>query len=308
MRALAGRRESRRFALAIRLVFGRKNAVRDLLHGELDIFVALGGSQLRQIAVPGQLHVGAEAIGPLSGFQHQSFRCAWNSFQVNISAEAVIDSKELGHAHQLFHRVIGTLNNARAEKQPFDVIPFVKFDGEEHNLFGGKPRPGSVAGDAIDAIAAVIDAIVCQQQLEQGNTASVRCIAVANPDAVGVTQPARNASAFGAAAGARGVVLGSIGQNTQLLLYLHPGIRCAKRLNSSSFRLSFATRSSVVEWALQQTYRLTGRAFFFVYYAACHCDRAGERNKRFVSTPDIKDVEADLLRPGVQAVSGDELV
>src|SRR5829696_4049584 len=106
---------------------------------------------------------------------------------MNVSTKAFPVSKSLRHEDKLFHRIVGVLNNARAQKEAFNVVPFVEIDRKLDHLFGLKSRSLHVRRAAIDAVRAVPNADVREQELEQRYTPPVRRIAVANTHAFGVT-------------------------------------------------------------------------------------------------------------------------
>ena len=78
-----------------------------------------------------------------------------------------------GLVNQL-HGMIGVIQNARAQKQPLDVIPAVKFNGELTHLIRRKGSPHHIIGTAVHTIFAIIDTLVGKQNLEKGNTTAVR--------------------------------------------------------------------------------------------------------------------------------------
>ncbi len=81
------------------------------------------------------------------------------------------------------------------KKQPFNVIALVELGGEEYDFFGCEARRGGIAGNAIHTIAAVVNAVVGEQKLEEGNATAVGSVAMTNTHAGGVAQ-----AAFGPAA------------------------------------------------------------------------------------------------------------
>ena len=98
---------------------------------------------------------------------------------------------------ELLHRVIGRLDDPRREEQPLDVVAFVEVQSERDHLFRREPGATDVRGDAIDAEDAVIGAEVGQQDFEQRNAASIRCVGVADSRAVGVADAFTSAGPLG---------------------------------------------------------------------------------------------------------------
>src|SRR5581483_3826952 len=109
-------------------------------------------------------------------------------FQMNISAEELFVAKQFGHPYHLLHRVIGILDNTGAQEQALDIIALVELSCEENDLFGSKPGTGRVTRDSIYTIAAIVDAVVGQQDLQKGNAASVGSKAVADSNTVGIAE------------------------------------------------------------------------------------------------------------------------
>ncbi len=134
------------------------------------------------------------------------------------------DAQGPGDAHHLFHRIIGGANDARGQEQPLDIIAPIEFDRQPDDLFGGKPCSFDIAGGAIDAIGAVIDAEIGHQDFQEGNAAPVRGIGMADSGAFGRAQPA----ACGripfrrAARCAGGIIFGGVGQDGKTILQRFP--------------------------------------------------------------------------------------
>jgi hypothetical protein len=60
----------------------------------------------------------------------------------------------------LFHGEVGAADDTGAEEEPFDVVPFVEIEGESDDFFGGEASTADVAGAAVDAVVAVVEADV----------------------------------------------------------------------------------------------------------------------------------------------------
>jgi hypothetical protein len=77
-------------------------------------------------------------------------------------------------------------------------------------------RVGPLAADAVDAVQAVVDAEVGEQDLQQADAAAVGRIAVADAHAFGAADatPAQRVPLVGAPGGAGSVVLGGVGQDS----------------------------------------------------------------------------------------------
>lgn len=142
---------------------------------------------------------------------------------MDIAAKLVHFAQQTRHFNQLFHGVIRRADDPGAQKQPAHAIATVEVQGQGDHFFRRKARAGHITGAAIDAVLAVIQTKVGQQDFQQRNAAPVRRIAVADAHAIGGTQAGFVLrTALGCAtAGARRVVLGGVGQYTELVDELH---------------------------------------------------------------------------------------
>ena len=60
------------------------------------------------------------------------------------------------HFHNLLHRVIRALDDAARKEQALDAIATIEVERQCHHLVDGKARSLYVAGNAVDAIQAVV--------------------------------------------------------------------------------------------------------------------------------------------------------
>ena len=79
---------------------------------------------------------------------------------MDIAGEPVLHAKRAGDSDELLHGVVGAANDPRAEEQPFDVIAAVKLERERHDLVGRKARATDTARLAINAITAIVNAVI----------------------------------------------------------------------------------------------------------------------------------------------------
>ena len=101
-----------------------------------------------------------------------------------------------------------------AEEEALDVVAPVEIERELHHFLGREARAAHVAGDAVDAVEAVVDAVVGEQDLQQRNAAAIGRVAVADAGAGGGAEAAAARVALGrAAARAGGVVFGGVGED-----------------------------------------------------------------------------------------------
>ncbi len=175
----------------------------------------------RQGAQPGfggQFDVDRQAVGVTPGAGQQFRRGLGNGLEVDVAGVAVFFAQLPGHLHHLLHGVVRIADDAAGEEQPLDVVALVEVQGERDHLVHAEARAWHIAGHAIDAIGAVVDAEVGQQNLQQRYAAAIGRIAVADAHALGAADTAAGAriALARAAGGAGGVVFGGIGQNGQL--------------------------------------------------------------------------------------------
>src|SRR5690606_7891906 len=104
-----------------------------------------------------------------------------------------------------------------------DVVALVEIQRQPDHLVGGEARAPHVAGHAVDAVHAVEDAEVGQQDLQQRHAAPVRRVRVADAHATGAADATglRRVPLGRAAGGARRVVLGRVGQYREFFGDVH---------------------------------------------------------------------------------------
>ena len=136
---------------------------------------------------------------------------------MDIAAKAVVAAQLLRHQDHLLHGVVGRADDARGEKQALDIVALVELDRERHHLVDGELRPLHVGRAPIDAIGAVEQAVIGEQDLEQGYAAPVRRVGVADAGSHRRTQAAHIRLALGrAGGGAGGIVFRRVRQDAQL--------------------------------------------------------------------------------------------
>ena len=218
----AGQQADRLGLLLALLRLGVVNRQAQRRHAAANAAAVFFRRQLRQAGLRGQLDVDREPIGPAPGLRQQIGRGVGDGLQVDVAAKVVHLAQRAGHAHQLLHGVVGALDDAAGEKQPFDAVAAVEVEREGHHFFDRKARTLHVAAAAVDAVRAVVQAEVGEQDFEQRDAAPVGRKAVADAgafvaaDAALAPARARRIAPRAAAGGAAGVVLGGIGQNSEL--------------------------------------------------------------------------------------------
>jgi len=89
----------------------------------------------------------------------------------------------------LLHGVVGVAHNAAAEEKPLDVIAPVECDGQFGQFPGRESGARDVAGAAVYAIRAVVDAKVAHKHFKQGDAPPIGGKAVADAPGHGVAKP-----------------------------------------------------------------------------------------------------------------------
>ena len=200
LRALSARCIARRFGPAHALLGQGNHGMRGLLlallpgcrympshiaHGGLNLHRIFLGCQLTQALLGRQLDIDAEPVGITARQLQQLRRGVWNRLEMDIAAKVVVFAQAACHFHQLLHGVVAGLNDAAGQKQSFYAVAAIEVQRQLHHLVCREARALHVRAFAVDAIAAVVDAEVGQQYLEQRDTASVRRIAVTDAHAFG---------------------------------------------------------------------------------------------------------------------------
>ena len=143
--------------------------------------------------------------------------CSGNALQVDVCIITVYQAKVLCHFDHPFHGVIGIPENAGAQKQALDVIPPVEFNCQFHQLFDGKGGALNVIAPPVNAVGAVVYAVVGEHDLEQGNASSVFRKTVANSPCCGVADAFSVIGPLHTAGCAGHIVFGSASQYFKLL-------------------------------------------------------------------------------------------
>jgi hypothetical protein len=148
---------------------------------------------------------------------------------MDVATEAVRFAERPRDGDELLHRVVGTLEDTRAEKQPLDVIATIEVEREAHDLLDGEARALDVARDPARAIAAIVDAEVREEDLEKRHASAIRRVAMADAHPLGAAEAALLRAPLRTAARTRSVVLRGVGQDRKLASQLHGGSRILGR-------------------------------------------------------------------------------
>ena len=229
LRALSRRSEHRRVPVFGQLRLALRCAVPYQPHRAQNGLSGLVRRQRLQALMTGQLDIHAEPVGQKPQLPHQLRRRAGDGLGVDVPVEPVFLPQNAQRPDHQLHGVIGAAQNAAGEKQPLDIIPPVKADGQLRQLPRRKRRAARVVAAPVDAVFAVVYAGVAQQHLQQRDAPSVGGKAVAAPGdrGGGVPDHARAEPAPYAAGGAGRVVFGCVRQDRQLVQKLHVLLRRA---------------------------------------------------------------------------------
>jgi hypothetical protein len=97
---------------------------------------------------------------------------------MDIAGKAMLFAQDARDLDELLHRIIFGADDPRRQEQPLDIIALVEIERQRDHLLRAETRALHIARRAVDAEAAVVDAEVGQQYLEQRNAPPVGGIAV----------------------------------------------------------------------------------------------------------------------------------
>ena len=215
LRALPRRSEAGRMAETAALLGALQHPLLDVTHRAVDAFIVLVGSQQQQVAFGRDFDIDAHAIGVTPRLGHQFGTGTGNTFQVDVAVETVHRPQVARHADHPFHGIVGVADDARREKQSFDVVAPVELDGQLGQLVRREGGPPDVVAAPVDAVGAVVNADVGEHDFQQRDAAAVGRERVAYAPPRRAAHIARTAAARDAARRARNVVFGRFGQHLE---------------------------------------------------------------------------------------------
>ncbi len=174
LRALAGRSEDTAFLARLR------DPLVHLAHRGLDGGRVLLRRQALQAGIRGELDIDRQPIGPEPGLLDEPGTGLGDRLQMDVTGEAVRLPQRLRHQHHLLHRVVGGADNAGGEEQALDVVALVEIERELHHLVHAEARPPHVRRAPVDAIGAIEQAVIGQQDFQQRHAAPVRRVGMAD--------------------------------------------------------------------------------------------------------------------------------
>ncbi len=192
---------------------GVVDAVADFTHGFAGAFEGFFGGEFFEGFFVGEFDVDGDAVSELAGFFDECDGGFGDGFEVDVAAEVVVFAEGAGDFDDHFHGVVGIADDAGGEEEAFDVVSFVEVEGEFDDFGWGEGGALDVGGAAVDAVVAVVEAAVCEEDFEEGDAAAIRGVGVADAGASGGADSGAGGGVFfcGSGAGAGGVVLGGVG-------------------------------------------------------------------------------------------------
>ncbi len=192
-------------------------------HGAEDGVPALLGAQGPEACLGRQLDIHAHPVGEEPESADKGRRGPGDGLGVDIPSETVLLPEDFRRPDELHHGVVRRSDDGRAEEESLDVIPSVHLDGQVGEFPGSKGCPRDVGAPPIHAVGAVENAVVGEQDLEQGDAPPV--VGPAMADAA-EGRAAHGAPPPGASAGRAGhVVFRSFGEHRELSQSLHDNLR-----------------------------------------------------------------------------------
>jgi len=199
-------------------VFGAfEHPLLDETHWGKHIGKILLGRQQLQVLLRGYLQVHTHAIGVSPGLGNQLVTGTRDAFHMDVAVETVYFPQELHYTDHLLHGIIGVTHHTRTEKQSFNIVPAIKRNGQLGQLIGGESSTFHIVAAPVGAIGAVVNTMVGEQNLEQGDTTAVGREAVTDAPTLCRPYPTLHITARGAARRTRYVVLGGIGKDAEFL-------------------------------------------------------------------------------------------
>ena len=160
LRGLSGRRKFRRMAVLDELLPVLHAAVADLCHGAQDALLRLVRSERFETRFAWQLNIDAEPVGKKSKLFDQLRRCAGDRLGVDIAVEAIRIAQDRQRADHQLRRVVRRAQDAGGEEEPFNIVAAKEADRQLRKLFRREGRARRVVRTAVDAVFAVVAAVV----------------------------------------------------------------------------------------------------------------------------------------------------
>ena len=121
----------------------------------------------------GNLDVHAHAVGIAASLVEQFLRTARDALQVDVTIKAMHRPEVARNSCQPLHGVVGIAHHATRQEEPFDVVATIELHRDFLQLADRKRCSLDIVRAAIDAVGAVVHAVVGQHHLQQRDAAAV---------------------------------------------------------------------------------------------------------------------------------------
>ena len=138
----------------------------------------------------GKFQIDTHAVSQIAHLFQQIIRSIGDGFDMDVAVEMVAGAQQKQCLIHQFHCVCRILIHTGTQKQAFDIVASVKFDYQLTDLIRGKCGTSAVVVGAALAVATVIDTVVTQQDLQQGDTSAVPGKTVADAGGTGIAKRA----------------------------------------------------------------------------------------------------------------------
>ena len=215
---LSGRNKSWCVAILLAILLVLQHTLLDELHRlEHTLVVFLRREQLQRFFL-WNLDVHTHSVGPAASLSQQLTRSTGNRLQVDVAIKVMNGTQVAHNGRQPFHRVVGIAHHPTRQEQPLDVVATIELHRDFLEFRNGECGTRDVVRPSIDAVGAVVFAIVCQHDLQQRDAAAVVGKRMADAHtAHGIAHHARLAFAHGATRRARHIVLRRLSQYSEFL-------------------------------------------------------------------------------------------
>ena len=143
---------------------------------------------------------------------------------MDIAAKAIFlpqDAQRFDHA---LTGVIRIFDHTGAQKQPLNIVAFIKMDRQLRKFFGREGCTRHIIGATVNAILAVINAGIAHKHFQKRDAPTIRRETVAKPAGGRVADTEAAPLGGGAiypAARAGGVIFRGVGKDTQFIKKIH---------------------------------------------------------------------------------------
>ena len=104
---------------------------------------------------------------------------------------------------------------------PLDIIPAIKLQREIDHFLNRKSRSRCVAAHAVDAILAIVNAVIGQQDFQQRNAPAIGRVTMADADLGSVTELLAIIRSLRSRGCARGIVFSRVSKNRKFNPHVH---------------------------------------------------------------------------------------